>query len=286
MQRNKYYEREKEWLAVQRRADELQPYKDGGHWSRRRRHGWMLEPGTEYILWEPLEKPVFAGWDMWVTLGEPGLRRRDAARMLDVLRYLGADKPAFIREVKYLRLARRAGYRYPAVEIAWTPPGGKPYIYYPLGHLFNRKVDEKTYMSMPVDIKCYFERSARYNRWSGKDDIEYHLGWRFPTYELVVKTRKAYNTHIGHLYGDQIGEYEKLNAWLYHESQMSAYASIYGKIGRYRDCFHRGIKTRWASACKELRGIVHSLSEECADEFEMHVERKYHLHNKKKYGYS
>ncbi len=283
MRPDKYTERKKKWLAADKRTDELQPYT-----SRWRGYRSNVRWDDQYILWEPLEKPIFAGWDMWVALGEPGLRRRDAKRMLQVLSYLGVDKPSFIREVKYLKLARKAGYKYPAVQIAWTPPRGSGVVYYGLERLFNRKITEKVYMSMPSDIKPYFERSARYNKWTGNDDVEYYLGWRFPTYELVIKTRKAYNTHIGHLYGDQIGEYTKLYQWCWHKTQSPIRRQLGYDCERGRDCFHRGIKTRWASACNELRSMpIHSLSEEWgADEFEMHVERKYHLHNKKKYGYS
>lgn len=226
---------------------------------------------------------------MWVTLTEAGMRRRDAPKLLAVLQALGVDQPRFVRESRYIRIVRHAQHDYKRVEMAWTTKRGG-YYWYPLQPLFNRTITERDYKALPGDIKPYFNRYVERSRWGGAETVEYHLDWhnQFPSYELTIKTQKTYNTFIGHLYGDQIGEYKKLHDWCWHESQASVRKALGWDNTSYRDCFHRGIKTRWASACKELRNTpIHSLSEEWgADEFEAAIERKYHLYNKKKYGYS
>ena len=83
MKRDKYFEAEKRWLALDRRLDELQPYTN-----RWRGYRSNTRWDDRYVLWEPLEKPVFAGWDVSVTLSESGLRRRDAVQLLSILNWV------------------------------------------------------------------------------------------------------------------------------------------------------------------------------------------------------
>ncbi len=225
---------------------------------------------------------------MWTALSEAGMRRRDAPKLLAVLQALGVDKPVFVRESRYIRIVRIANHNYKRVEMAWTTRNGG-YYWYPLRPLFNHTITEREYTALVGDLKPYFSKHVERNRWGGTDKVEYHLdSYKFPMYELTIKTKKSYNTFIGHLYGDEIGEYKKLHDWLWHESQAHVRKILGWDGGRWRDSFHRGIKTRWTAACKELRNTpIHSLSEtDGADEFEAYIERRYHLYDKKKYGYS
>lgn len=243
-------------------------------------------------MWEPLEKPVFAGWDMWVTLSESGRRRRDAEKLLQVLSYLGASKPTFTREVRYIRLARKVAYRYAEVESAWAPSGGPQYIYYPLKGLFNRTLTREVYTSMPDDLKPYFNRSTKHH-WNGSEYYEYHLDWKFPVYELILRCKKSYNNFIGHLYGDEIGEYNRLNRWLWHEAQIKPYKALYGHVG-YKKWYEKkyqkgGCRSRWNAACKELKYCPNWMDEVLtdgevnADDFVTDIERRYRLHSVLKY---
>lgn len=164
--------------------------------------------------------------------------------------------------------------------------------YYHYGYdtkrFYNNRITPQQWNSIG-HLQKYFTKGISPGRapWD-PDKTEYYLDWQFPYYELEFKAKKSYNTHIGHLYGDEIGEYKKLHDWCWHEAQAHIRKRLGWKCGYWRDCFHRGIKARWAAACKELRNMpIHSDDEQWGVyEFEDHIDRKYHLHNKKKYGYT
>jgi hypothetical protein len=237
------------------------------------------------MYWEALEKPVFAGWDVHVTLSPSGMRRRDAGELLGVLDILQASRPVFWRNARYVRAVRRGKYLYKDVEREFY--ANKWGLYHSSGRLFSRSIDERTYDGLSGTYKKYFEKQRVSGNFWRPDYWEYHLKWEFPTYELIVKVQKSYNTFIGHLYGDEIGEYNKLHQWLWHEAQAPTRKRLGWNIGYRRDSFHRGIKTRWAAACKELIRIPLQNSQEWgAYEFEDYIDRRYHLHDKKKYGWS
>lgn len=278
MQRDKYFEAEKKWLRVEKECDELAPY--ARRYYSKYKSGEVLE---KHILWEPLEKPVFAGWEVSVGLCESGARRRDAADIIAVLDALGATKPLFWRKSRYLSILRRHKYVYKSIDREFL---GKWYNQYHItGQLFNRKLDEKHYNGLNAHLKSYFDYYIEpATKWRPEYKV-YYLDSKFPTYELVLKVKKSYNTYIGHLYGDKIGEYEKLHRWLYSHEQMKVYSNVYGATGDYRQCFNTTIKRSWSNACKALV-LCYNNGYEDWDDAELEIYRKFGTYNHKNYGYS
>lgn len=245
MLRNKYYQREKHWLAVERRLDELDP---------------------RAMIWVPLEKPVFAGWDIHVTLSESGKRRKDAQKLIDVLNVLGVgpEKPRFIRQMRYIRIIRRFQHKYNQIETQWTDV-----LWHPLKSLFNRQISKQEYHNLKDDLKPYF-RSARTRLWN--EEVTHYYLENFPVYELQIKAVKAYNAFIGHLQGHIVSEYNVLRRWLWHEAQAPIYASLHGHIHQRWD-YNSGLKSRWKAACKQMRTVRE------IEDIE-HIEESFHLYKK------
>lgn len=214
MLRDKYFEKDKALRRIERRLDELQPYK----YAPRSRWYNMYHQGgaSKYMLWLPLEKPIFAGWDVSAGLTADALRRRDAMDLLAIIGVLGIDKPGFIREVKYIKLTRQVDYKWSMTETLWCNRWNQyAQLPYWLKHLFNRQITEAQYNKLGY-LQKYFDVYTRQQSWGGELK-EIYLNGRFPTYTLVLKAKKSYNTYIGHLYGDEIGEYEKLHEKLWNE---------------------------------------------------------------------
>lgn len=283
MRPDKFTEAKKQYLAAQSRLDELEPYKyRGGHY----RFG-SLAQRSKHILWVPLDKPQFIGWNIWVALSESGLRRRDAVKLLTVLNLLkvGKENPNFIRDSAIVRVIRTSDHKYITIQRKWRYRKNSHTSYtHTVDVLFNRTISDSVYDRLSDDLKGYFSKTRIKDYWGNREQYEYTLDWNFPTYELEVKVEKAYNRFIGHLYGDQIGEYDKLSRWLWHEAQAPIRTSLGHDSGRWRDKTGRGISCRWKSALSEVT-MVALTDPEYIEHIE-DIEYKYGLYSKKLYGYS
>lgn len=136
--------KEKKWLAVQRRCDELLPYA--------RRYIFNSDTLNQHILWEPLEKPVFAGWDISVGLSDERMRFIDAPDILAILDILGISKPCFYKEKWYIQDLRKNNYDYIRVsrrKYHWSSWGGKA------EKIFNRTISEKQFNSLNPHLKTF-----------------------------------------------------------------------------------------------------------------------------------
>lgn len=277
MLRNKYFEREKEWLKVSKKVDELQPYT---HIPWRMRNGFEVK--SDYIIWEALEKPVFAGWEVWVTLSESRMRSKDAEDLLKVIDIIGLSKPQFWRHQLDIKTIRRYNHRYIQCINALYKRH-----HYPISQPFSiHSITESQYKSLG-HLQKYFDRyDYPGDNWKPAYK-EYRLNWSFPRYELIFKIKKSYNTYIAHLYGDKIGEYEKLHRWLYHNNQIHAYANIYGEVGRYRDDRRRSIKCNWRNATKKLLKFANTdlLHSEEWDDVEVNTITQLKVYKHKAFGY-
>lgn len=181
MQRDKYFEREKEWLRVSRRVDELYPYRYP------RNQGWrwrnILYKEESYIHWEPLEKPVFAGWEVWVTLSEERMRSRDAEDLLKVIDVLGLSKPQFWRHQPDIRILRVNRYKY----VRCIEPLQKRNGYWVTSPFATKSISEAQYNSLG-HLQKYFSVSHNagthwrpaYKEW---DDVETELKTRSKVYK-------------------------------------------------------------------------------------------------------
>lgn len=292
MLRNKHFYKEKEWRQLDRRMDELYNYKYASRWGRIwHRHGVGNNP-DQYMLWVPLEKPVFAGWEVWVTLGEAGLRRRDAPKILDVLKVLrvGEDNAHHISNSRSIRIIRDGKHSYVRIEGSWRSRYNKRKWGYAWGleQLFNKKITAHQYANLKDDLKPYF--SPNWYDWDTwykhvkKSDkpVSYTLNEAFPKYELIIKVKKSYNTYIGHLYGDEIGEYEKLHRYLWSE-QCAPQRKAVGYHSRdWRDRrWTSSLKRAWRDTSHLLTVAANCHGHDCEDwiEIEEEVERQTKVRN-------
>lgn len=256
---------------------------------------------SDYILWEPLEKPQFAGWELHIRLSEEGNKRPDAFALHTVLACLGAHEPRFTKKVKHIKLIRSASHNYRRAEVAWFRTQGHYAVDLPW-HLNNR-ITTAEYNRLGPQTQKYFYKDVKLIY--GIEDITYVLDrWKFPIHELVIKVKKSYDNFIGHLYGDQIGEFDRLYDWLYSAATRGARKRLGHDLNRWRDFTGIGIRGQWKAACKEIcqlptidtytEGIMHDdmygiqCTEVCLDgiyeQLDL-IDKKYKLHNRKRYGY-
>lgn len=280
MLRNKYFEREKEWRRADKRADELSDYKWAIRYSRYG-HSSYQKRLDEHILWVPLEKPVFAGWEVWIELSEAGKRRRDAPRLMEIINLLGVGESntRFISNSRQIRLIRAENHSYVRIEgrfrgrykrRGWVD-------HYGLERIFLRSISKQTYNNLSADLKTFFYADW-YEKWKNQPITTYHLNREFPLYELVFKVKKSYNTFVGHLYGDKIGEYEKLRDWLWsyetvHERKNIGYHESENRQWRR---WNSSLKRGWRDTMHELTKAANSLGHDHEEwiEIEEHVERQ------------
>jgi len=152
--RNGKWHKEKANRRLQQKRDEL----------------WQQSCKAEYI---PLEKPIFAGWDitMEVTSG-----RRDAEELEAIAKIMEWSKDFYVKDVKRIKSIRRYGRTYES----YIKLRGEYYGYYNF-------IREDVYSKLPYKLLKYFNTSS-HDRW-GK---VYTLNWNFPFYALSLKIKKSY----------------------------------------------------------------------------------------------
>lgn len=241
------------------------------------------ESRVEYLI--ELEKPQFAGWELYVDLSESGKRRRDAPDIMYLLNLFGMNRIQFVRNLTTIRMLRRAKYSYSRVQLSKKAYKSN----YNLDNYYAwRSISEKAYMSIPDQYKKYFslDNTKQYGWYSGD---RYLLIWNaLPTYEFVFKLKKAYWTHLKYYDGDAIGEYERLRHKIWYGSYRNDVIRASGWIrGRYRDNFSSKIKSAWGSAIKEIEKAANSYSvhDEDWDDVEQYLKDRAGVYNNKQFGW-
>lgn len=210
----------------------------------------------EYI---PLEKPIFAGWDIVISV--EGFRR-DRPELEAVIAAIGWSSAFFVRNVAHVRTLRRENHSfYTYLKIRNSYYG------------YNSYISVKTYEALSEDTKKYFHYVS-YN-YSGVIRERYELSWNFPFYALKVGVKKSYY-HYKIVY-DTVAEseYEKLDSKLY-EVDCKKWGN------RYRDCFITTNRAAWKKSL-DLIVCLQLSPEEIIDEYTTVFKG---TNNKKNYGWS
>jgi hypothetical protein len=211
----------------------------------------------EYI---PLEKPIFAGWDMSVVVD--GFRK-DRQDLEAVIAAIGWSSCIFIRNVSHIRSLRRSNhsfFEYLTIRSAHYNGG-------------NSRISTNTYEGLTEEVKKYFGRVC-YD-YLGIAREAYELKWNFPFYALKVSVKKSYYKYKVVYDTVAQSEYEKLDNRLYLVD-CKAWRS------RYRDSFVKANKAAWKDTLKSIVGNQYSPDEVIDNYSEIFK----NTNNKRDYGWS
>lgn len=210
----------------------------------------------EYI---PLEKPIFAGWD--VSISVEGFRR-DRHEIEAVIAAIGWNSQFFIRNVSRVRELRRDNHSF--------------YTYLKIRNSYYgycNTINSNTYQKLPESIQKYFYRS--YYDYLGISRERYELKWSFPFYALKVNVKKSYYKYKVVYDTVAQSEYDKLDNRLYIVD-----CKTWGS--RYRDSYVKTNKAAWKNAMRYIVTKQYT-PEEVIDE---HSKIFKNVNNKKDYGWS
>lgn len=218
---------------------------------------WSKSEEKEYI---PLEKPIFAGWD--VSISVEGFRR-DRHEIEAVIKAVGWAFPFFIRNISNIRELRKDNYSfYTFLKIRKSYYG------------YNSTINLDTYQKLPESIKKYFHKTYITNLRSILVE-RYELNWNFPFYALKVNVKKSYYKYKIIYNTVAQSESDKLDNRLYLVD-----CKKWGS--RYRDSFVRTNKTHWKNA---MRTIV--TNQYTPDEvIDNYCDIFKNVNNKRDYGWS
>ncbi len=196
---------------------------------------------VEYV---PLEKPIFAGWDLSIGLTESGMRRKDSQEIQEVINILNESRQIFTRDIKYIRHIRNNDHSLDSIKSYYQNRG------YFIDYFSNRHITWREYHNLPQHLKEWFyeDRYYKYSSWMHRN---YYYGTvsNFPWYEVrVVITRSYY--HYKKVYNTVAqSEYDKLDGDLYLVNRKT-----WGR-DKYRDSFVDSNKAAWKNS---LRRIISS----------------------------
>lgn len=196
---------------------------------------WQKSIEREYI---PLEKPVFAGWDISIGVTESGARRRDSEDIQKILNILNLSRELFTKDVKFIRHIRNNGHFLDSVKSFYQYRG------YTIDHFSNRHITYHEYHNLPEDLKKWFyaDRYYKYSSWMN-DKCYYGVKSEFPWYECkIVIERSFYNYKI--VYDTQAqSEHDKLDAdlWLW-DRKSSGHGYHYDGWKKSEQKFKNGLK--------------------------------------------
>lgn len=210
----------------------------------------------EYI---PLEKPIFAGWDIVISV--EGFRR-DRPELEAAIAAIGWSSAFFVRNVAHVKDLRKNNHSF--------------YTYLKIRNSFygyNSSINLATYNKLPDNTKKYF--NYRLSEFLGLKRERYELAWNFPFYALKVSVKKSYY-HYKIVY-DTVAESEhkKLNDRLY-EVDHKTWRSY------HRDSFIASNRAAWKKSLKIIVALQLSPEEvidECSTVFKG-------TDNNKNYGWS
>lgn len=211
----------------------------------------------EYI---PLEKPIFAGWDMSVVV--EGIRK-DRQDLEAVIAAIGWSSCVFIRDVRHIRSLRRSNhsfFEYLTIRSAHYNGG-------------NSRISANSYERLSEEAKKYFGRI--YSNYLGITIESYELKWNFPFYALKVTLKKSYYKYKVVYDTVAQSEYTKLDSRLYLVDCRTW-------RNNWRDSFVRANKVAWKNSLKSIVSNQYSPHEIIDNYSEIFK----NTNNKRDYGYS
>lgn len=193
---------------------------------------------VEYI---PLEKPIFAGWDLKITLTESGMRRKDSQEVQRVLNILNLSREMFTREVKFIRHIRNNNYSLDSIKSFSLYRG------YYIDYFSNRHITYNEYYNLPDDLKKWFyeDRYYKYSSWARLGRGYYGVNNSFPWYECRISITKSFYNYKRVYDSVAQSEYHKLDGNLYVIDRKT-----WGK--RWRDDFKKSNKAAWKRVTKKI----------------------------------
>lgn len=219
--RNGRWHKEKQIRRLQEKRDELR----------------IQSRTIEYI---PLEKPVFAGWDVSIGLTESGLHRQDALEIQRILNVLNVDKGIFSRNVKFIKSIRNSGHTIQGLRVTLGTYG-----HYPHYGLASNHISFHIFHNLPEDLKRYFSKD-KYYKYSLYGREYYALNYSFPWYACKVLINKSYYNYRGIPNSEAEREYDKLSAWL-NKYDLKTWGR-----NSYRDDFRKSNKVAMQNALKKI----------------------------------
>jgi hypothetical protein len=216
---------------------------------------------VEYI---PVEKPFFVGWDVYITLSESGMRRRDAPDILAVLDILGASKKQFTKSVRFIRYLRRFHYsveltagQYEYKHYRWRHPNSCYFPYWYQTGLNAYYIDERKFEQVPAHLRHYFyeDKDSYYRKYVRHKVYRLSFMNSFPLYELVYKVEKSYANALGVPRGDDISEDNMISDIL---SNNHYWSSKKGTIRNGHDNFYQHMsnimhRRAWKQFCHNMK---------------------------------
>lgn len=196
---------------------------------------------VEYV---PLEKPIFAGWDLKICLTESGMRRKDSQEIQRVLNVLNLSGDMFTREVKLVRHIRVNNYSLDSIKSFSSYRG------FYVDHFLNRHITFTKYHNLPGDLKKWFyeDRYYKYSNWRGNGKSYYGVINGFPWYECRVSITKSFYNYKKVYNSVAKSEWAKLDGNLYVVDRKTWGNSC-------RDKFVRANRFAWKRATNK---IVHN----------------------------
>jgi len=187
---------------------------------------WQQSTEAEYI---PLEKPIFAGWDISVGFRESAKRRRDFEKISKILNVIIREE-FFTRDKKLVRFIRGNNFKIESLRNYYK------YSYYHLNSILNKHIDFKTYNNLSEEFKSYFY-ADRFYKYSTAERPYYELDvFKFPWYECRLIISKSYNYYKKIYNTEAKSEYDKLLNLHYVD-----FSKMWGR-GYWRDDFKRSNK--------------------------------------------
>lgn len=181
-----------------------------------------------------LEEPIFAGWDISISLKDEYSNRSDLSYLFKILEAVNLSS-FFSRDVNLIKHIRKNNHSFGSLNSYRT------YI----SALDKKLINKRSFDSLPEELKIYFKvdkfykYSSESNPFYGVDDNY------FPWYEFKLKISKSYYYYRGIPNSAAQSEYDKLSNLFLNDIKK-----LWG--GRHRDDFKKGIKGAWRNALKEV----------------------------------
>ena len=181
----------------------------------------------------PLEEPIFAGWDVSISLKDEYSSRNDLEYILKVLEVINSSS-FFTKDINLVKHVRKNNHDL------------KSLMSYKLNYktLSSRVINKNKYENLSEELKIFFQK-AKFYKYSTELNPYYEVNDYFPWYEFKLKISKAYYYYRGIHNSAAQREYDKLSN-LYWVDLLK----IWGKSNR--DSFKKGIKGSWRNALKEV----------------------------------
>ena len=256
VRRDKYFEKNKELISYKKELEKYNGYRDK-------------------VFYEvvPLEKPIFAGWDVRVILNELGERSYIKEDLEAIIKYLKIDQPRFTKNLLFIKDIRKDKNN---LSVLYK---SKHNHNYHIDILNNRHISKKTFHNLPERIKNYFYVD-RFYKYSSIEKPYYTIDFNDIKKYLSLKVSKSYYNCQKVPKSDLISDYTKLRNKI---ERNNLWDKLY--INRYRDCFQKAIKLSAKKYC-HLTKEEHNRGEEgLNDDNEPVLAKLSRLYDKKEFGW-